>query len=221
MKLVVLALVTLETIAAAQPAPATPGAPDSWELAPPSSAPPSSAPQPAPDSEPRHAFVAVHAGIENIALHESDPEYIDPSGTGFGADIEVGGRWGWVEVLGHVDFSEMSSTSPAAWNVHERLIGFGGRFRVRYRGAFVGVGTGFLEGSQSGTYVDTSTGPPMTTDAHDSFGMVTAQVHAGYTFPRIGGVAPELQIILQGALSLPPDEGPSGTTTRIELGARF
>jgi hypothetical protein len=224
MKLVVLALVTLETIAAAQPAPTTPGAPDSSEVAPPSSAPPSSAPEPEPVSEPRHSFVAVHAGIENIALHESDPEYIDPSATGFGADVEIGGRWGWGEVLGYVDFAEMSSTT-SCWNVHDRFIGFGGRFRVHYRGAFggafLGIGTGLLTGTQSGTYVDTSTGTPTSTDAHDSFSMFSAEADAGYTFPRIGGVAPELQVILQGAVSFPPDEGPSATTTRVELGARF
>jgi len=218
MKLIVLALVTLETIAAAQPAPTTPGAPDSSELAPPSSAPPSIAQEPEPVSEPRHAFVAVHAGLENIALHEEDPEYIDPSGTGFAADLEIGGHWGLVEVLGHVDFAELSST--ARWNVHELLIGLGGRFRVRYRGAFVGIGTGFLTCTQSGTYLDT-TGTPTTADAGDSFGLVTAEAHAGYTFPRIGGMAPELMVVLQAAISFPPDEGPSATTTRVELGARF
>ncbi len=210
-----LALVTLETIAVAQPAPTAPSSPDSSELA-----PPSSAPLLAPVSEPRHLFVAVHAGIENIALHESDPEYIDPSGTGFAADVELGGHWGSVEVLGYVDFAQMSSTTPV-WSLHELFVGFGARFRVCYRGLFVGVGTGMLIGAQSGTYLDTSLATPMTADANDSPGMVTAELHAGYTFPRIGGVAPELLLVVEEAVSLPPDEGPSATTTRLGLGARF
>ena len=114
----------------------------------------------------------------------------------------------------------MSSTT-SYWNVHDRFIGFGARFRAHYRGAFLGIGTGLLTGTQSGTYEDTSTGTPTSTDAHDSFSMFTAEAHAGYTFPRIGGVAPELQVVVQGAISFPPDEGPSATTTRVELGARF
>jgi hypothetical protein len=215
MKLVVLALVTFDTLAAAQPAPTPSAPPDSSEVA-----PPSSAPEVAPVGEPRHSFIAVHAGIESIALHESDPEYIDPSGTGFGADVEIGGRWGWAEVLGYVDFAQMSSTA-ADWNVHDHLIGFGVRFRVHSRVAFIGIGTGFLTGTQTGSYVDTSSGTPMSTDAHDSFSMFTAEANAGFTFPRIGGVTPELQVILEGAISFPPDEGPSATTFRVELGARF
>ncbi len=207
MKLVVLALLVTTATAFAQ------SSSDPAEPAPSSDRPPAAAAPSRPFVPfPGRFELGVHAGV---AVGSFAGNTFNVSGQGPAADVEIGYGNHLVSVMAYVDVAELSpglDRGPYAIDV-----GIGERVRLNLWRAFVGVGlgVGFAHGSQSG--------------GSDDGTMLEIDLHVGYTFPKIGRVAPQLLVVFQtGATLFPADQdfpalvgNPAVTSTRFALGGAF
>ncbi len=146
-----------------------------------------------------HQEIAIHVGIAATHYYED----YDPKPTGPAIDLEVGLRHRDLSLLVYADVADGATGAFA--KLDARYIGWGVRAHVHYHGALFGGGLG-VEFVHRTSDMTNSNRP-------------IADLHAGYTLPKLGPIAPEVLFIAQYVVD--PFGGPVFASTRLEIGAAF
>jgi hypothetical protein len=192
---IVLVLVVTARVAAAQPAPG-PDPPRRWEF-------------------------AAQAGV-GVA---GDPD-VDNTGAGLAIDLEAGRRYRRVTVAAFATYyhfhtgAEPDTGDPTAVNLRGNAFGLGARIHVHLGPVFVGCGLAFEYWRTGGPEIlyDGYGGSTPDGTFSDNFVVPELEIHAGYTFPRIGRVAPQVMAML---MTLPVEQPPLVLSWRIVAGVQF
>lgn len=157
--------------------------------------------QPAP-----HAEYAVRAG-----LHDTTLEYDDdaPSGRGPLVEAEVGWRFQpWLSLAAFGAFSHLRDSfqdpfQPVMYTSSVTFVDLGLRFSVHTHGAFVGLGI-----AEEERHFGSWERAPF------------AELHAGFTFPRIEALhgAPQALVLVGRSVT---DQGYYVNTIRLAIGVQF
>ena len=147
-----------------------------------------------------HQELAIHVGLAAMAIER--PFGTVSSGPAF--DLEIGLRHRWLSLL---LYGDASYGAPGAFGATDvRAIGWGVRGRAHSGGLFFGVGAG----------IEFVHKPNLQLDSDDG-NLVIVEVQAGYTLPKLGPLAPELQAVIEWD----PFDTYNFTSTRVEIGAMF
>jgi hypothetical protein len=161
---------------------------------------------------------AVHVGVALVAVAS---EVTFDSAAPW-AELEVGHRFGRVSIAGFGGFTSLSYEDRFAGQAATVYLGsFGARAHVHVAGGFFGIGALVERWHEDGHYTDLKPGPY----SGDSV-LFGGEVHAGYTFRRIRGVA--LEVLTMGARTIDLGSSPMSSigergswSLRLAVGARM
>jgi hypothetical protein len=156
-------------------------------------------------ADPPRVEYAVHAGIGDASNAD-----VNDTGVGPAVDVEVGARWLHVTVAGYATYWHFHDEPATLEHVGETVVdlrgnavGVGGRVHLHIRHAFVGAGVGVEYWHEAGPETNLCGGdgvtPPPTTPFAQNRVYPELEVHVGWTFSRLGRVAPQLLAVGAGA----------------------
>jgi hypothetical protein len=173
--------------------------------------------EPAPEQK-SHAVYSIRIGVQSTQFVLNDTNPIvraddPPEGMGPLVDIEAGWRVNpRLSFLAFVVYSSIHDSDiqdpyarPVTYDVHDHLFDLGWRGRLHFADAFCGLGLGLQQYRESGY------GAPFWD------GGVFAELHAGYTFPKLGRWSP--QIVVSAFYA--PVKLDSLQSLRLAIGGQF
>jgi hypothetical protein len=150
-----------------------------------------------------HLEYAVRAGIGDA--NNAD---VDDSGIGPAIDVEVGARWRSVTVAGYATYFHFHDEPAPDYDLPQTVVdmrgnavGGGGRVHLHIRHVFLGAGVGFEYWHEAGPEAPVcgdDGAPSLPAFSQNRFYPVV-ELHAGYTFSRVGRVAPQVMAVALGA----------------------
>ena len=158
-------------------------------------------------ADPGHAESAIRAGVNTGSVASNSN---DDHPTGSGPFVEVEGGWRSNERMsigGFISYSSFADTiaSPLGMNrVHVRCLDAGVRVNGHYGGLFGGAGAGLENVYPSGYLGNVEQLQPI------------VELHAGFTFPAIHGVAPQT-----GTVTHTFDDSAEIYSARIAIGVQL